>query len=87
MTQTVPYGHILAHRRVAVGGAVTSTKRVVFLMHETFDRPTCNLHDWGKFYLTKEPGEYVARGSIDNPAFSWPMYAVVSQKDKNNGQS
>lgn len=69
--------HILNQPMVAVAGRRSESRSAIILMHAGYDRGGESLvdHAW-----KLPPGRYLVAGALDNPNFSWPVYADVREE-------
>lgn len=62
---------------VTIGGYVSSNRIVSIFMHRGFDYPMPDLDTCIRRALRRPDGFHVIAGTIDNPRYSWPVYAAV----------
>lgn len=63
---------------VKVGGRIGAGKSIAIEMMDGYDRPDF-LDVALRRAATLPEGRHLVRGSLDNPLFQWPMFAVVEK--------
>lgn len=83
MTDDLP---ILRRPLTAIGGVVSQSLIISVFMHEGYDRHLFNLQQVSPSWAALEPGRlHLVFGSRENPAFSWPVYALVEVRASERG--
>ena len=85
MLRLAEYVHILDRRLVPVGGLQSSEWMITLFMHKGFDR-MYGVDSFCHRYLEKArsgemyDGLWHVWGDLNNPYFSWPIYAELKRK-------